>query len=353
VSTVALSERQETKPDAWDWEAMLADFRALGGVAENVCLKNGPIGRGVFPIDAARPVKVLASPNLLFPVDDLAFESGALRVKIDAAVGAAERAFFDRYQQAFSWGAGGRAGSLALMESLDTLPEPVREMLGEQFGFRDLVKGSVEERAQKQFLRSRRIQNHGRRVVMPVVELINHNPYTDGFDFDNGIAVKGTFPGEVFVRYNLADSIGVFGNWGFASEEPLALSLPISIPLGSRRLVIKRNTKESQKLENRRVPAVKHDGDKIMLSYLILGNTKLPRQPKSAFAIVATDIGIQHTEEIFDRILHFNRMRVLKLLGQLNREPTPIAAILREVCRFQLQAMSHCVGRAPGARKQD
>jgi len=345
------NDRPNDRPNDWAWDDMLAEFRALGGVAENIRLGQGKFGRGLFPIDPAQPVKILASPNLLYPVDDLEFENGALRVKKDAQIGNVERTFFNAYQQAFSWGSGGGADALALMEAMDTLPEPLRETLGSQFGLRVMFGGSAAERAQKYFLRSRRIQSQGRPVVMPVVELVNHNPYADGFDFDNGIAVKGTFPGEVFVRYNLADSIGVLMNWGFASEEPLALSLPMNITIGSRRLIIKRNIKESQKLENRKAPVVVREGDKVTLSYLILGNIRLPRQPKSVFHLLANDIGIPHTEDIFDRILHFNRMRVLGLLAHLNREESPIAATLREVCRYQLQAMSHCVGRHSNSPK--
>jgi len=47
------------------WEEMLEEFRALGGVAENIRLDDGPLGRGLFPIDAASPIRIFIPESLL------------------------------------------------------------------------------------------------------------------------------------------------------------------------------------------------------------------------------------------------------------------------------------------------
>src|SRR5215472_16098366 len=89
------------------WDTMLAEFRALGGTAENVVLRQGPRGRGVFPLDPAEPVRLCVPPNLIVRAEDTEIWDGRLVVKASAAtVGARERAFFDNYQRDFSWGAG-------------------------------------------------------------------------------------------------------------------------------------------------------------------------------------------------------------------------------------------------------
>ena len=51
------------------WNEMLGEFRALGGVADNVRLGYGPFGRGIFPIDTTRPVSIRIPEDLLLPIE--------------------------------------------------------------------------------------------------------------------------------------------------------------------------------------------------------------------------------------------------------------------------------------------
>src|SRR5580704_15806069 len=84
------------------WEDLLAEFRALGGTAENIALGHGQSGRGLFPIDPAKPVRVRTPPNLLVPSEDTELRNGQLVVKASAMIGVRERSFFDHYQKEFS-----------------------------------------------------------------------------------------------------------------------------------------------------------------------------------------------------------------------------------------------------------
>ena len=164
------------------------------------------------------------------------------------------------------------------------------------------------------------IRKEGKRLLMPVVELINHGVKGAPFQFKDGIAVKGTFSGEVLAHYGLTDPFGVFCTWGFACEEPAAFSLPIRLPLKPRRLVIRRDIQDKKILGYARTPTVKVEKDTIVLSYLMLGHSKFPRMAKGIFYRLMKDQGIERSdaEEIFDRILYFNRMNFLKLRAALD-----------------------------------
>ena len=89
-----------------NWEDLLTEFRALGGVADNVAIRQGSLGRGVFPVDPEKPVRLRAAPNLLVPSADTELRGGRLVVKASSNLGERERIFFERYQQEFLWGAG-------------------------------------------------------------------------------------------------------------------------------------------------------------------------------------------------------------------------------------------------------
>jgi len=46
------------------WHDMLTVFRALGGTADNICLRHGERGRGIFPVDPGRPIAIHIPENL-------------------------------------------------------------------------------------------------------------------------------------------------------------------------------------------------------------------------------------------------------------------------------------------------
>ena len=80
-----------------EWDALLCDFQALGGIAENIALGLGSFGRGLFPRDASKPFLLRLPDNLLFPVQDVEFANDQLRVRDTAGIGKPERDFFARY----------------------------------------------------------------------------------------------------------------------------------------------------------------------------------------------------------------------------------------------------------------
>src|SRR5690242_15359319 len=89
-----------------DWDELLAEFRSLGGVFENVRVATGASGRGVFVVDPSKPALIHVPLNLLVPIGDVELRDGGLTVKAESGVGGRERAFFERYQRHFGWGAG-------------------------------------------------------------------------------------------------------------------------------------------------------------------------------------------------------------------------------------------------------
>ena len=48
-----------------NWEFLLSEFRRLGGIAENVCQKEGDYGRGIFPVNPNLKARIFI-PSKLF-----------------------------------------------------------------------------------------------------------------------------------------------------------------------------------------------------------------------------------------------------------------------------------------------
>jgi hypothetical protein len=334
-------------PSAAAWEDLLAEFRRLGGVAENIVLGRGSFGRGLFPRNPGKPFLLRLPDNLLFPIEDIKFSDNHIRIREAAGIGAAERDFFGRYQAAFSWGGGGEAESARFIAMLDALPREVRTMLITYLQMGDFLEEDRADRTQKRFLQSRMIYWNKRSVLMPLIELANCG--TEGIVYGDGpdghLQIEGETRGEILVNYGPHDSLDMFRSYGFPSARPRAYSLPIKTKAGSMGVRIGWNTAAKTKRADFWVPEMKIKGDEIVLSHLILGNAIAPRLPRGIFCALMKEAGVARgVDEAFDRILFANRQRYLELIEALEPLRGEMVGMLRATAHFQLEAMTHCIG---------
>ena len=91
-----------------NWLFLLSEFRSLGGIADNVCQKDGDFGRGIFPSNPNKRSRIYIPWNLMIHIDDIYLEGKKLRIKRDKKYSQEIRNFFDYYQDNFSWGGGGK-----------------------------------------------------------------------------------------------------------------------------------------------------------------------------------------------------------------------------------------------------
>ncbi|MEI9932551.1 MAG: hypothetical protein WDM89_18940 [Rhizomicrobium sp.] len=322
---------------------MITMFRGLGGIADNVTQKDGPFGRGLFPIDPAKRVRLHLPRNLLVPLEDAAFENDRLIIRSAAEMAGPERAFFDNYQEAFSWNAEGRAAAFAYIKSLDDLPSDVRQLLSEKFSVAPLsAEGSLEDRAQRWFLDSRKMKLDGRYFLMPVIELLNHAPHGVPFDVTDGIKVEGAFSGEAFARYSIVDPFGMFQAYGFASPEQMCFSFPMTHDKSA--ITINRDIDLNLKVGDFYIPEYTIETDRIVISCMMIGSAKFPRLSRGIFRHVLEQAGRSNADEVFDLILHTNRTKLFHLLEILEPHEGGLIPVLRKMVRYQLEAMSHCIG---------
>ena len=330
----------------WTWEAMLDDFRALGGVAENIRFGNGPHGHGLFPIDPAKPVFLRLPNNLLFPVAEIEFVDERIKIKDSASVGQSERDFFEAYENAFSWGAGGRSESANFVAAFDELPTDVRALLTAEFGMREFIEGDLVERTRKRFLKSRIIDWDKTQVVMPLVEMANHDPHGLPYRADEfgRLHIQGNVSGEILVAYGSQDAFGIFRTFGFVTEQPQAYSLQMKTKTKVGDLRIHRNITDQTRRGAFLIPRLTSEGGSHVLSYLMIGNPKFPRLSRGIFQTLMKQAGVPNPNEVFDVVLRSNRAKFLKLLVALEPLGGEMAVTLRKMAHIQLERISHCIG---------
>lgn len=333
------------------WEEMLEEFRALGGIADNVRLDDGPLGRGLFPIDPSKPIRVLIPESLLVDLKYITIGiDGVFRLHPEAPVGEHERFFLENYQRDFSWGIS-HQDSKALLQMVHEAPVELREFLESPLETSEWLAGPFPKAIGERFLSSRVYSRvTGRAVIMPIVELANHGPNTGYEDDGQVIGLSGLFSGEILVQYNSGDPLDFFHGWGFASPtERFALSLAFRLETSSGPIVIKRDRDPFAIDTDKKpfYPEVSMEGDELTLSSLLLGHKDMPLLPRSIFYQLMRDFSRSGAEEIFEKIQHINRMQFYKLNALSESAAPQLGRMLRDLARYQLEAMSHYIGTAP------
>ena len=328
-----------------DWDELVAEFRSLGGIADNVALGEGPFGRGLFVIDPAEPVEVRTPENLLVRSEDVEIRDRQLVAKSSANLGKRERAFFDRYQQHFSWGAGVFDKLWQAQQHWHELPLDIMATI-RRMGTVNYFRFSApsNEVCLRHYISSRAIRYQSTVHIVPMIELANHSSESQGYLVESGVAIKGTFTSEVLVRYNLGDPWQMTTGFGFVDRAWFAHSLPLSMDFDGYRIVIAREFFDSEVKGRIMFPRLVIDNGTIRLSFLNLGTRSAPRLPRSVFYRLMSKTPIQKPDELFERIQHHNRIQFITLLREINTHNGEAISIIKEAALNQLEALSACFG---------
>jgi hypothetical protein len=109
-------------------------------------------------------------------------------------------------------------------------------------------------------------------------------------------------------------------------------------------VLIQRDINFKSKRASFAVPDFKIEDNQVTLSGLMIGNKRAPKLSRGVFVSIMKEAGIPEPELEFDTILHINRMGFLSLLGKVEPVRGELGRTIRTMIRYQLEAMSHCIG---------
>jgi hypothetical protein len=325
------------------WDELLDEFRALGGTADNIRLGQGEYGRGLFPIDPSKPVAIRVPDNLLIAVADMVVENGVPRVGPSAKAGERERAWLDHYQKEFAWNGGGADEIRRIFEMAGQLPAELRNKLLTQYRCGLWFQAPTDELVTNCYFHARSIDYSGRSSVMPIIEMANHGSGAN-YDTSDGVALRGSFTGEIVVEYAEYDSYDYFLAWGFATQRPLAFSVSLTGEIDSTTLAIDQMFEGTTTPPQAWKPKIEKSGGTVKLPFLLIGHRRSPRIPRGIFYKLMRGAGFEGVEEAFDLVHHVNRLHFINMLVDLEGIDLPIARTLRTLAHYQLRAMSFCYG---------
>lgn len=324
---------------------LLAQFRVLGGVAENVCLRQGEHGLGLFAIDPKTPVRVSTPAQLLISPEWLSLtHDGQLKVKATNGLPPALAAFHEAYQKSVGWGAGGFERIRHHHQQMRTLPAVLQNFLRLMGGPELVHHAPTPAEAFQAHCISRQISVNGVSKLMPVLELINHAPDGSPYVVDDGVSLSGTFKDEVFACYRRRmDAFHFFFNYHFPCPGRSALSCCVSIDLPKiGTLHIGRHDGLAESRNGILMPKLHARKGNIHLPYLELANLDEPALPRAVFAALMAEHGLPPADihQLFDGLIAHNLHVLNDFMKACERADGPLVQQLRAVAGSQISCLN-------------
>ena len=330
---------------ASEWHAFLDEFRGFGGKAENVMQRKGAFGMGLFPIDPAKPVDLFVPDALLVPIENLELHDGDVVIKDDNNFPDGYSDWFRRYQANYSWGAEGRANTQEFEEGLKELPETVRTLMKRVGLYNADLRFPGTDPDQElfnRFIQTRCINRKDRRVIMPIIDLLNHAPSAKPYDMSgDGIAVAGLHDGEVLVKYSVSDPMRRLIGYGFNAPEPMGFSLSFRLQHRDRSVVVQGGGGR-QPLQP---CGIELKDDRVVLKQPLLASSTSPKMPRTLLIKACRNLEGIDAQELFEQIHQRNTQALVQILRELQGVDGDVAQRLRNGCLDQLAALSHHFGQ--------
>jgi hypothetical protein len=210
------------------------------------------------------------------------------------------------------------------------------------FGFaQDLFQKPSRSACLEMYKQSRRVFVSNQLVLMPLIELMNHEECSKkSFHIDHqGVSVSGRFKDEISVHYGMVgDAALMYEHYGFSTRKPYAFSGALVINLGASVIKIARFLNLFTTVGKANLPKVHMDGNEVHLSCLLLGSINDRGAPKNVFRKLMQSVGMQanQADKIFDGIIDQNQSFFLHLLEELKPLNGAVVEHLRVMAKNQL-----------------
>ena len=324
---------------------ILDKFRALGGVAENIELRHGSYGRGIFPINPNQPIKIIAPTHLLASPNWLKLDRDN-HIKINPKLGLdpAFIDFYESYQQFFGWSNVGINELSVHYNELIKLPKKIKQFLF-LFGWLDTDFDKKNMKAYlNEYLASRQIRIGNEPELIPIIELINHSHDGRQYVADDGVKFEGSFKGEVLASYHGSfDALHFFRSYHFNTESTTVLSCDVKIEVPNLGVInISRFDAILDIKDGVVTPSMIKNKSQIKIDFLELVSNKNKLIPRKVFidGMKKFDISSLVANQIFDGLIEHNRKTYSDLISECKLSTNKVAKQLESIASNQLKLLN-------------
>ena len=317
------------------WDFLLSEFRRLGGIADNICQKEGRYGRGIFSINPALKSRIFTPAKLLIKTDDIYLEDNKLRIKKEEGYSQEIRNFFNFYQDNFSWGSGGRETTEIFERGLSLFNQNLKELIKNNItvDIGERHKGEWNNVVKTQFLNARAIKFKGKSFIAPVWELVNHKVRSLPFNMTEKGVITPNYPPlsfELRHSYGTFSPLNCFFSYGFFSDETIIFSVPFLIKIENHEIYCKGMDLKDDKVKIERLK------NKIILEGLPIADLNHPKLPYNYFDEIIRKINhIKVQQDILLKIFELNISIRKKIIDESQLTKNQISKTLRQVLNYE------------------
>lgn len=328
-----------------NFSEILEEFRSLGGVANNIVLRKGIYGYGIYPLDLNKSIKIVTPSDLLISTNLLYLDrTNQIKVKEKTDLNPKVIEFFEKYQRIFGWGNGAITELDAYHKELCRLPKIIQQYLV-LFGwdYSDFDKKKPKDYLNEYFV-SRQIRIGNESKIMPVLDLINHSSTGIVYTADNGVSVEGMFQSEVLTCYHGSfDAFHFYKNYRIAAPSNIVLSCDVKINVPDIGLInITRFDSIVEKVSDMIIPHIFRKDAEIRMSFIQLANKQTNSSSKKVFVAQMKKLNIPEltADQIFNGLIAHNKQALTKLLNECEGSDSKIARELEIIALNQLTLIS-------------
>tara|TARA_Y100001968_G_scaffold222292_1_gene205071 strand:- start:895 stop:2589 length:1695 start_codon:yes stop_codon:yes gene_type:complete len=333
-----------SEPIVEKWDFLLSKFRSLGGIAENICQKEGKLGRGIFSVNSNLRSRIYIPSKLMINKEDIYLEDNKLRIKQSNYYSNEHRDFFNYYQDNFSWGFGGKETTECFEKGLSLFSIKLNELIAKNIliDIKERHIGNWKNIILREFLNARSFQFNKQSMICPILELVNHEVISLPFiSSSNGISTPNYPPidGEITHNYNNKSSLNRFFHQGCFCKETIVYSFPFSINLNKHGISFICKGKEL----NDHTIKIDRFKNTITIEGLPIADINQYKLPSNYFdEIIRRTSDLNIPKEIFFKILDFNisvRKNMLKESQLINNK---VSNMFSEIINHEINLISSC-----------
>jgi hypothetical protein len=325
-----------------EFKEILVEFRALGGIANNIDCRQAKNGRGLFALNPDLPIQLHCPPYLLLEHQSIQLDDQKhIQVSEKSNANKHLKSFYEKFHKRFGWSAGGFNQIKDFHNELVMLPKEIKEFLAilgwPETSFHELSDGEFLE----YYLVSRQIDINSKRMIMPIIEMINHSPNGNNYIIQDGVKFNGNFKDEIFANYNChVDMFHFYRNYQFVSPTNYLLSCDVSFDFPSiGQVFISRFDNIQNKDGSLKLPQVKKTKDQLSISFVELFNNEGNAREIFSELIKTHGVSLTKANEIFDGLIEHNKQVLNSFLDTCNKSEGRVIEDLKTIAKTHLQIM--------------
>ena len=324
-----------------DFRYLLEQFVELGGTAENICLRKGELGRGIFPLDSLRRAKIFSPKDLFIDRDDVCISRDEIYVKDSGRFSSKQKKFIETYYN-YAWKGGGNDCSAQFLDCVLAMPETVKSQLFD-CGFIDstLLNSCLDEKGVlNRFIDERVVRFEDKSVLAPIWDLVNHSSFAPPIRVSPyGVETPPIEPGlkEILFKYSEKNSpIGMWKKYGFACDCVFAYSIPFNISMRDQALAIRCAGQLGLGLKDKTSFSI--DGDILSIKSLPVGCLSIAL-PKENFKSILSSVGlsVDVSNRLFPKIREANIKARRNVIDSLQEAGTGAKAHLYKALAHEIE----------------